>query len=1089
MADHLILADELHTGRQNENKFKKVIQELPVGIVTLRGGHKLFLEEANEEFLKICGYTQEELVSASRPFTSYLHQQDLDRFEEAIENCREYKSTQQLEARLLTKEGRTCWLAMQCHLGDYRNAVPYYIVAVWDVSEHKRIENGIHMVDEQFRMLEEVSDDFPYEYDVVQHQFFIPFKYHRNRKRLIQSREYLDYSELQAFIHPEDQEKYVSVIMEASQKEITGTFDFRLNTAIGKEMPNYSWYRTIYRSIMNSEGKVVKLIGRSYDISLAQEMQKSLSEESRLDPMTRLLNKVALKTAIEEFLVKSREGVHVFFLIDVDDFKKINDTFGHAVGDAVITDIAQAISAQFAEPDLVGRIGGDEFLAFMKNTTVEEAENRAKRLCNATYKRLIGDDAVVDVTLSIGISVYNKDGEEYDMLFDRADRAMYQVKRSGKNSYNFAGKIDLEQGSMRRSKRSDEDSRCFRTAADREFLDFAFGLLAHTRDIDSSLNVLVEQIGKKYGLSYVAVCEDTIDFTIEEDKGFSAEISAREPDAEASDKAAEDSIMLLTNYWSSFGIFIRQTVFPQKVESASCGELYIFNGRENKLIESFLRNCGGELTERIYTAAVRFEIPGKNTGCMYVGVTQKEGFNRSEEATLCELSRIVAVFVSLRNRMREDQREIRQLQDRDQLTGLYNIEAFRKFAVQLLYKKGNETAETENIYAIVHLDINNFSYVNENFGQRIGNSILEEFAEFICMRKNVVEACRMYSDYFIELVRGTSREEIYQKVLEQNQMFEEKQKQKYPASAMRLSAGVCFVDRKEPFESILEGANIARKQAKKDRKGNGLVVYEEDMRARRDEEQQIVGTFYGAMQKGEIEVFLQPKFLLKERKIYGAEALARWRTHTGEVLSPNRFIPPLENIGYIIDLDFHILEQLLRVMKHWKESGRQLFVISTNFSRRHFENGGAEFVNRLQKIMQKYEIEPSYIEIEVTESVLAENFSDMKRCLQQLSDLGYRIAIDDFGSGYSSLGVLLEIPANVVKIDKKITDRINNEEQRSFVANMGKFICSAEEEVIFEGIETEEQCRFLTECGFTYGQGYLFDAPVSIAEFESKYIV
>ena len=102
--------------------------------------------------------------------------------------------------------------------------------------------------------------------------------------------------------------------------------------------------------------------------------------------------------------------------------------------------------------------------------------------------------------------------------------------------------------------------------------------------------------------------------------------------------------------------------------------------------------------------------------------------------------------------------------------------------------------------------------------------------------------------------------------------------------------------------------------------------------------------------------------------------------------------------------------------------------------------------------------------------------------------MGFRIAIDDFGTGYSSLGVLLEIPADVVKIDKSFTDRINIKEQRNFVSQMGSFIHSAKEEVIFEGIETEEQLRFLSSCGFLYGQGYLFDRPIPLKEFERKYM-
>ena len=144
-------------------------------------------------------------------------------------------------------------------------------------------------------------------------------------------------------------------------------------------------------------------------------------------------------------------------------------------------------------------------------------------------------------------------------------------------------------------------------------------------------------------------------------------------------------------------------------------------------------------------------------------------------------------------------------------------------------------------------------------------------------------------------------------------------------------------------------------------------------------------------------------------------------------------------------------------------------------------------MQRLNELMERYQADPHYIEIEVTESVVIENLDCMKECLAELERLGYRIAIDDFGTGYSSLSVLLEIPADVIKIDKSFTDRINEEEQRHFVSQMGLLIRSAKEEVIFEGIETTEQEQFLKDCGFRYGQGYLFDKPLPMSEFERKY--
>lgn len=793
----------------------------------------------------------------------------------------------------------------------------------------------------------------------------------------------------------------------------------------------------------------------------SRRFQKQISEETRLDPQTKLLNKVAAKEEIHRLLAQSPDGTHVLFLIDIDDFKRINDTFGHTVGDTVISDMAQVIRGQFAETDIVARVGGDEFLVFMKDADLEQAKEQARKLGKEAAKRLIGDDAIVDVTLSIGLAIYDRDGEDYESLFAMADRAMYRTKENGKNHFSVASREMDYQSRTYRGER--EEERSAGQMADKEFLNFAFHLLSHARDMNGSLNVLIEQIGKRYGLDNVSVFEY---------------FEGRKE-------------MFLMNYWSRYGYVYDRQVFPciiEAFEQAVPGEFVAMSKEQ-------MRQNGNRM-ERWqkhspiqHLAGIKFEFSGNRIGGLYLGVSNRDGFTQAEKSTFCELSRVVSVFVSLRNKLNDDQKEIHRLQNQDMLTGLYNMDAFRRRVEKRIYKgQLQETGKEGGVYALVHVDVNNFSYVNENFGQRVGDDMLREFGKMLLTDAYVTEACRMYSDYFVALVHGKSEEDIYRKVLEENRIFEEKQKIRYPVSDMRLSAGICFIrDRSENFDTILEGANLARKCAK-EQKGNGVVIYHEDMRARREGAFHITGRFYGALQKGEFKLFLQPKFLLKEKTFYGAEALARWKTESGEIIIPERFIPPLETMGYIMDLDFYMLEQILMTMRRWREAGKELFTVSTNFSRRHFENGGVEFMERLQTLMARYEIEPHYIEIEVTEGAVAENLEYLRECLGALERQGYRVAIDDFGTGYSSLSALLEIPADVIKIDKSFTEQINQKEQRDFITRLGQLVKAVKEEIIFEGIEREEQCAFLIDCGFRYGQGYLFDPPLSLDEFERKYI-
>ena len=1040
--------DQLRQSERERKDLKNIIYELPVGLITVKGGNELTIDIANHEFCRMSGYELADFSMEKMSMAQLIHMEDYMMFEDAAEVCRRGKTSDEFEARIVTADQNVIWAMFQFQIYTYRSAVPYYLVSCWDITERKKMENEIMLVNERYHMLEEVSDDIVLDYDVKKQQFEIPECYLKFAED--KSVKYAGIEELYGAIHPDDRERFQKIFETALQREMKGTAEYRLRQG-GKESGKYAYFRTCYQSIADYDGKISHIIGRSYDISTERAVREKLLREVQLDPLTRIYNKTASGEIVDAFLEKSTQGTHVLYVIDIDDFKKINDTFGHTVGDMVISDIATLIREQFTDEAVVGRVGG------VKDTSLQEAEAKAEQLCTNVQKTLSGDGAVIVVTLSVGMAVTGKDGYDYSTLFERADHAMYHIKKNGKNHYGFAG--ETEEGDCEGKYRTEEKENRRNLVADKEFLNTAFSLLSHARDINGSLNVLLEQIGRKYQMNMVSVFE----------------------------YAPDGKNMLLTNCWSDMGQIYEKNILPitwPKLMKAEVGEFVQTTPKwQEKRKKEWLEWSGNAIPIQSI-AAVKFEYSNGKTGCIDVGsVEQGKQWRTEEIGTICELSRVVAVFVTLREKMQEDQQAIHKLKNRDRLTGLYNMEAFRIKLVQLLEAEENPQ---ENTYALTMVDVNNFSYVNENFGAEMGDSILKEFSRLL-ERKKVMAACRMYSDYFLVLSRGKSQQEIRRRVKEGNEEFEAKLQERYPAGGMKLSAGICFLSGKSSFETILESANLARKYAKEHNITSG-VVYIEKMRQTRDEQVLIATRFHAAIQRGEFEMFLQPKFRLKENTIYGAEALARWHFGEDGYLQPNRFVPALELMGYIKDLDFFILEQLLKYMTKWKKSGKSLFTISTNFSRKHFENGGEAFLQRMHETMDKYDIDPSYIEVEVTESVMTEKLEDLKHCMIELAQMGFRIAIDDFGTGYSSLSVLYEIPANVVKIDKSFTDKVMVDNKGEFVSQMGKFIRAAKEEIVVEGIETEEQRQFLESHGFEYGQGYLFDRPIPADEFERKYL-
>lgn len=321
-----------------------------------------------------------------------------------------------------------------------------------------------------------------------------------------------------------------------------------------------------------------------------------------------------------------------------------------------------------------------------------------------------------------------------------------------------------------------------------------------------------------------------------------------------------------------------------------------------------------------------------------------------------------------------------------------------------------------------------------------------------------------------------------------NKRFSNMQNHRYPNSGMGISAGVYILeDNKMDIEFAIENANLAWKNAKNTGKRD-ITLYNPSLRIQRTEEQKIVGEFYEALYRDDFQMYLQPKFILRDRSVYGAEALARWKRPDGKILPPGVFIDSLEKIGYITELDFYIYEEVLKTLEKWDKQHRRKIVISTNFSGRHFESDGEEFLNRIQHVLSKYSVRPEYIEIEVTEGVLVKNVAVLEKCMNRLHEIGFRVAIDDFGTGYSSLSVLADMPADVIKIDKSFINKGMTEQKKNLLYEIGRMVKILHKDIIIEGVETEEQEQFLKEGGFTCGQGYLCNCPVPIGDFEKMYL-
>ena len=303
-----------------------------------------------------------------------------------------------------------------------------------------------------------------------------------------------------------------------------------------------------------------------------------------------------------------------------------------------------------------------------------------------------------------------------------------------------------------------------------------------------------------------------------------------------------------------------------------------------------------------------------------------------------------------------------------------------------------------------------------------------------------------------------------------------------------FNCGVYLIRDEEDINMIRARANAARKK-KEAVYTTQITFYNEEDLAKELETRELESDIVRAVKERELEVYLQPKYAIESETMIGAEALIRWRHPEKGMLSPAKFIPTCEANGFICTIDFYVLEEVCRKLNEWKKEGKRLVKVSTNFSRRHLEN--PDFVDKLVETVHRYGLQTSDLEIELTESVAYDEMGTLLTVMHQIKEAGFGLSMDDFGSGYSSLSLLREMPVDVLKLDKGFLDGcVDNEKadrDKRIIYHIISMAKDLEITVLAEGVETEQQKEFLKESHCDIIQGYYYAKPMPTESF-AKYL-
>ena len=389
-------------------------------------------------------------------------------------------------------------------------------------------------------------------------------------------------------------------------------------------------------------------------------------------------------------------------------------------------------------------------------------------------------------------------------------------------------------------------------------------------------------------------------------------------------------------------------------------------------------------------------------------------------------------------------------------------------------------------YALARFNLRHFSLINRQLGRDICDQVLRRYIDKVeetISPDGIVS--RLGGDNFVAVFKKEKLNQVLPYFEGVQIPFNGDEEGRVLISSR---AGIFVVPDNYYFHhsgDVMDRITSAYNAAWRGESGD-IVFASEQMMEEKEKFMRTRALFPISLKNHDFLVYYQPKIDLRTSCLTGAEALSRWYRN-GSLIMPADYIPDLEQTMDICRLDFYVLDQVCQDLRRWLDQGRQAVRVSVNFSRRHLIN--PDLLSQILEVIDRYQVPHEYIEIELTETITDVEFRDLKRVTRGLQEAGIFTSVDDFGIGYSSLNLIREIPWNILKVDKNflpVSENSDKDKQNIMfrhVVSMAKeigLICVA------EGVETQEQVNILRKCGCDIAQGFFYDKPLPVREFENR---
>ncbi len=1035
------------------SEMETAYNNIPCGVV------HFYIEDGKIKILKGNKYYYtmpgNESFSFGGEYELNVYRDDLSVVVQSVQSQTREKSTAAIDYRAVTNDGRVYWVNMTVSVIGQHKGHSVYLAILFDITQKRNAVIELEKERERYAAMHNVNDIvFEYDYSSDECIFYI-----LDKKSLIKG-------------------NLTTVVTDFYRKVKDGNvvraedIDVITNAWINRDFSNlilklkvqgedrYNWYHVRGDVIFDAGGVPVKIVGNMQDIDEIKRRETEIEGRGKIDALSRVYTRDSAINEIDEYLGKKDESEKAYFcILDLDNFKNINDTYGIKYGDALITMAASSIKDAIGRDDIVGRFGGDEFMILLKNSSHSDVARIVDTVLRSILKLRVDINDTEGISCSIGIVCSDVvDEPSYNKLFVYADKALYKAKKVGKNQFIFYDKDDavMQSGSRLRLAQSTTKS-VVSQSPDYDIMSVAFEILDRSDNLQNAVRMFLKHVGANMRLEKIKI------FQVNQVTNEVIIAYAWNRDVNIPEKSGNRGFYIPEDIREYVNLFNQSTLVQ-------------FQPSVIKRFSQKMQDQLNRLNDRTVFYGAVIDDGDDFSMIMYQTDDLERVWTAAELNMLQEITKVLSMYLNRDKKIEEAENRMMKLLNYDELTGTFTLKRFRELAQRCIEENVGE-------YMIIYLDFVHFKYINDLYGYEVGDEILCDFANFVARYKanDNSEMARISGDEFVAVAPSGEREESVRQLKEVFEAYCRIKNEKYPLANLMIRAGIYFLDGNDNAILAIDRANLARKSLAH-LTCTEIAVFDENIYNQLMLEAEMSRSMRSALNDGEFVAFLQPKVDIRSLEVVGAEALVRWFRKDGTVMPPYIFIPYFERNGFVTEIDFCIFKQVVHFIAQRQERGEKIVPISVNLSRVNARVHN--LAERIIEYVEKYKVSPKYIEFEITETVFDEMESTFVENINKLRDYGFKIDIDDFGSGYSSLSMLSEMPADIIKLDRSlIINSLKSEKKAKVIKHTVYMIAAINCDIICEGVETKEEVEFLKTIGCNKVQGYYFAKPMPIKEF------